>query len=776
MTDTTYIDYSSSTPVMAAALNDFNKQTYYGVNVAAISGTTSAVVAQLNTVPATAANIIVLFQPPFDFAANATLTISNAGAPAPWGTPLPIYSAGAPIPAATVIPGLLAVLEYNVGASRWDLLVTPDISSSTPYVFSGTDASGRNVSTETAASFTLTAAQSGQQIIATSAGAVVTLPPPTIGINYDLWMIGGTITTPSGAIVSAWQSAASFAIPSGNVQHVRLLCDGTNWHLDNSDLVVTTAITFNVGGSSPNFGTMMSAVEYIRQLTVLDGGSVTLYECRASVTEQYYITGLYAPWLAITTNVSGGVDLPFATSGYAVLPAGAYTEGGTTGTYQFSFIDCVLNLGGSWVYNTTTLSRSMIGQLRGDLTVLSGGSFTINDNTNSSADCYGGRMFFDGSIVATDATVTANGPTAFAGSDVTVGANAVIQAYKPLVAQGGRATCVGGTLEAIVEYVEATNAGIMQLEKGSISCFSGASSNNGIMQAINGGAILVGSGFSISSWSGVTGDALVASAGGIIEWSGSFPAPVAGMTLAQAGYGGRINIGVTAYSGPAAAAYAAQVSNGGFVSFAVDPTATWTDGFNVAPNSITSSGLITAPSAGNTPITSAYAATATPLMDGAAAVGTSLDYARQDHVHPTDTSRAALAGSSSQVFSVATPTAPAHATQLGQFGGYAGLAAGPTAGVTTLTATVNFTAPSKGILFLNCYATASTGTIGIIVFSYTGNGSDAGQGAASAGQFAGTNAICAISAGGTVGISANVTNSVSATLMIRGYSIFIPSP
>ena len=121
-------------------------------------------------------------------------------------------------------------------------------------------------------------------------------------------------------------------------------------------------------------------------------------------------------------------------------------------------------------------------------------------------------------------------------------------------------------------------------------------------------------------------------------------------------------------------------------------------------------------------------------------------------------------------------TASNHAVQLGQFGGYAGLAAGPTAGVTSLTATVNFTAPSKGILFLNCYATASTGTIGNIVFYYTGNGSDAGQAAAFAGQFAGTNGICAISAGGTVGISANVTNSVSATLMIRGYSIFIPSP
>ena len=37
------------------------------------------------------------------------------------------------------------------------------------------------------------------------------------------------------------------------------------------------------------------------------------------------------------------------------------------------------------------------------------------------------------------------------------------------------------------------------------------------------------------------------------------------------------------------------------------------------------------------------AGSATPLVDGTAAVGTSLRYARQDHVHPTDTSRAATA-------------------------------------------------------------------------------------------------------------------------------------
>jgi hypothetical protein len=50
----------------------------------------------------------------------------------------------------------------------------------------------------------------------------------------------------------------------------------------------------------------------------------------------------------------------------------------------------------------------------------------------------------------------------------------------------------------------------------------------------------------------------------------------------------------------------------------------------------------------------AQAAAATPLVDGTAAVGTSLRYARADHVHPTDTTRAPLASPAL----TGTPTAP----------------------------------------------------------------------------------------------------------------------
>ena len=59
------------------------------------------------------------------------------------------------------------------------------------------------------------------------------------------------------------------------------------------------------------------------------------------------------------------------------------------------------------------------------------------------------------------------------------------------------------------------------------------------------------------------------------------------------------------------------------------------------------------------------AGSATPLINGTAAVGTSLRYARQDHVHPTDTSRAALASPTfTGVPAAPTATAGTNTTQI----------------------------------------------------------------------------------------------------------------
>lgn len=79
------------------------------------------------------------------------------------------------------------------------------------------------------------------------------------------------------------------------------------------------------------------------------------------------------------------------------------------------------------------------------------------------------------------------------------------------------------------------------------------------------------------------------------------------------------------------------------------------------------------------------AGSATPLINGTAAVGTSLRYARQDHVHPTDTTRAALA----------SPT-------------FTGTPAAPTAAVDTNTTQIATTAYVVGQGYLKSATASST--------------------------------------------------------------------
>ena len=75
------------------------------------------------------------------------------------------------------------------------------------------------------------------------------------------------------------------------------------------------------------------------------------------------------------------------------------------------------------------------------------------------------------------------------------------------------------------------------------------------------------------------------------------------------------------------------------------------------------------------------AGSATPIVNGTAAVGTSLRYARQDHVHGTDTTRAAV---DSQVFT-GTPTLPTGTIATTQIAGNNTTAVATTAFVTAAT-------------------------------------------------------------------------------------------
>jgi hypothetical protein len=132
----------------------------------------------------------------------------------------------------------------------------------------------------------------------------------------------------------------------------------------------------------------------------------------------------------------------------------------------------------------------------------------------------------------------------------------------------------------------------------------------------------------------------------------------------------------------------------------------------------------------------ALPSSATPLMDGTAAVGTGTTYTRADHVHPTDTSRAAK-GANSDITSLTGITTPLSVAQGGT--GDTGTAWTPytptvTAGSGTFTA-VSASGRYKQLgktIFLSLSITVTTnGTAGgnvIVSLPATNKGLFAGQG------------------------------------------------
>ena len=116
-----------------------------------------------------------------------------------------------------------------------------------------------------------------------------------------------------------------------------------------------------------------------------------------------------------------------------------------------------------------------------------------------------------------------------------------------------------------------------------------------------------------------------------------------------------------------------------------------------------------------TAFTLGQASSATPLMSGTAAVGTSLRFARQDHVHPVDTSRAPLA----------SPT-------------FTGTPAAPTASAGNNSTQIANTAWVQGQSYLTTslasltYAKISSpsflGTVGLVNVTYSGTASTTSSG------------------------------------------------
>ena len=179
------------------------------------------------------------------------------------------------------------------------------------------------------------------------------------------------------------------------------------------------------------------------------------------------------------------------------------------------------------------------------------------------------------------------------------------------------------------------------------------------------------------------------------------------VTVGQAGSGGPP-------TGAAGGDLAGSYPNPTLKTLSPDPTGT----YSYASFSVDSAGRVSSPSSGTAP---ASPATATPLVDGTAAVGTSLLYARQDHVHPTDTSRLSATASASGDLTGNYPSPTLAALSPSPAGSYGSStlipvitvdAKGRTTAVTTATPSVsNLTITPSGIQLLAQTGTNTTGLI-----------------------------------------------------------------
>lgn len=170
------------------------------------------------------------------------------------------------------------------------------------------------------------------------------------------------------------------------------------------------------------------------------------------------------------------------------------------------------------------------------------------------------------------------------------------------------------------------------------------------------------------------------------------------------------------------------------------------------------------------------AAGTAPVMDGTATVGTSLRYARQDHVHPSDTTRAPLA---SPTFT-GTVTIPAGAS----ISGYAPLASPSFTGTASFAGDVTLSGTGAIKLPASTTANRPTASTGMLRFNTTTNQFEGYNGTAwgsiGGGATGGGNDGVFIENGQTVTTSYTLTsgkNAVSAgpITIDAGITVTVPS-
>jgi hypothetical protein len=302
----------------------------------------------------------------------------------------------------------------------------------------------------------------------------------------------------------------------------------------------------------------------------------------------------------------------------------------------------------------------------GDIWTTTGGLFWRQNGSNYQAMNLGGTQTASGSITFSNANLTFGNSTA--ASTINIGTGATLTATTKAINIGTNGVS-GSTTNIAIGTTTGTNA----------ITINGPTTLAGTLTA-SGATITVGNTTAASTVNIATGATLTATtkavnigtagvagsttniaigttAGGTstttMQGTTTFAGPITGaINNISLGSGTAAQVmdfatGVTATGLTKAVSIGTGGATGSTTTISLGATAgTSTTTLNGTTNGVTAAADTNSVALATTAYVVGQAGSATPLINGTAAVGTSLRYARQDHVHPTDTSRAPLASPS----------------------------------------------------------------------------------------------------------------------------------